>query len=90
MLLNWQKNDFGVELIVCDITMDKEPNGVVSNILFFSANLFLYLVPVFIGLAIYSEYGAEPVAVLAFLAYLPVLGFRMAKIIKAIIKNEVK
>ena len=80
----------GVEWIVCHIPMDKEPNSVVSNILFFSANLFLYLVPIFIGFAIYSEYGAEPVAALAFVAYLPVLGFRMTKIIKAIIKNEVK
>ena len=70
--------------------MDKQPNGVVSKILFFSANLFLYLVPVFIGFAIYSEYGAEPVAALALLAYLPVLGFRMAKIIKVIIQNKVK
>ena len=70
--------------------MDKEPNGVVSNILFFAANLFLYLIPIFTGFAIYSEYGAEPVAALAFIAYLPVLGFRMTKIIRAIIKNEVK
>ena len=69
--------------------MEKEPNGVVSNILFFSANLFLFLLPIFIGFAVYQEYGAESVAALAFAGYLPVVGLRMSRVVKAILKNEV-
>jgi len=69
--------------------MEKEPNGVVSNILFFSANLFLFLLPIFIGFAIYEEYGAEPVVALALVGYIPFVGLRMSRVVKAILKNEV-
>ena len=69
--------------------MYKVPNSLVSNILFFSANLFLVLLPIFIGFAVYSEYGPEPVVALAFAGYLPVVGLRMSRVIKAILKNEV-
>tara|TARA_B100000925_G_scaffold181070_1_gene136655 strand:- start:14 stop:226 length:213 start_codon:yes stop_codon:yes gene_type:complete len=69
--------------------MEKAPNSIVSNILFFSANLFLFLLPIFIGFAIYEEYGSEPVAVLALVGYVPVVGLRMSRVVKVILKNEV-
>lgn len=88
-ILTFLKSSKGVKVTEKLDCMDKEPNSVVSNILFFSANLFLFLLPIFIGFVVYKEYGAEPVVALAFVGYLPVVGLRMSKVVKAILKNEV-
>ena len=58
------------------------------NTIFFATNLILYILPLWMGFAIYERYGAEPIAGFALFVYLVFLGVHMATVVKAIIKDE--
>jgi hypothetical protein len=68
--------------------MQREATPVWFNILFFSINLFIFSIPLYVGFAIYNAAGAEPFAVISLILYLTFLASRMTTVVKAIIKNE--